>query len=219
MDGNQWIAPAIILTFLGILANNVTAFFINKKKINADISLAEKKFQFDKDQLVHKRRFELAEGLLADAYHFRDLMGFVRNGATFGVEGTSRKPEQNEPENDKSMKDSYFVPVERLQKENDFISTFFAKQYTAQAQFGPEAVRAFELFSRSILEVRTASYMLIDGVGRHNNEKEFTNQLLCDIWERYALALKKEDLVGKKISEGVSTFEKLCKPVLEWKGA
>lgn len=237
MDWNQWIAPAIVaaivsgaISIIGMFVNRNTTIAVNKEKIDADLNLAEKKFDFDKDlsnrkfelekaQLVHKRRFELAESLLADTYRFQELMRYVRNGGSFGGEGETRITENNETDNEKRMKNSYFVPIERLQKENDFNGSFFSKQYAAQAQFGTEMAQAFMLFSQVIIEIRTASRMLIEGVGRYNEDLEFTNHLLEQIWAGYSTVRKKEDVIAKKIIDGIAIFEKLCKPVLEWKGA
>ena len=60
-----------------------------KDKFDYDKELAERKFALEKAQLIHKRRFELAEALLADAYRFRSLMKYARSSVSFEGEGES----------------------------------------------------------------------------------------------------------------------------------
>jgi hypothetical protein len=200
------------------------------KRIDADERLAEKKFEFDKElaqrkfdldrsQLIHRRRFELAETLLADAYLFRDLLHAARYNVQFGNEGESRAKRENESENLKREKDRYFVPIERLQKHNEFINGFWAKKHSAIAHFGPDAAKAFNLLHQAISNVQIASQMLIDTVGYPNNDPEFIAELRADLWVGYAKLKNKDDRVAKQIEDGVLLFEKLCQPVLEWAGA
>lgn len=192
--------------------------YLAQHKFDLDKGIAQRKSEIDKDQLVHKRRFELAEALLADTYHFRDLMNFVRNGASFGKEGSMRVPRPYETEGETSLNNHYYTPQERLIKEDEFImGSLFAKKYTAQAQFGLETAKAFQLFNQSLISVQSASQMLIAGFAR--GDRETTDSMLKDIWMHYSSDLKKDDQVGNSIDEGVAIIEKPCKPVLEWKGA
>lgn len=219
-----------IVAFVAMLINRSTTIQVHREKLNADRELAERKFTFDKElaqrkfdldrsQLIHKRRFELAENLLADAYRFRSLMAFVRNGATFGNEGETRKGEESEPDNIKRLRNTYFVPFERLQKEKEFISGFMAKEHAARAHFGADAAKAISLFWQSIVSVETASGMLIDMADERSSDPILAQQLRQDIWAGYSEARKQNDEVGKKIEEGVSLIENFCRPVLEWNGA
>lgn len=67
-----------------------------ERKFSYDRDLAERKFAQEREQLVYRRRFELAEGLLADAYRFRDLIRGARNSGSFGGEGQTRKSVEGE---------------------------------------------------------------------------------------------------------------------------
>jgi hypothetical protein len=184
---NEYWTPQMIsaLTGLGgVLVGALITWLGLGKRIDADERLADRKFDFDKElaqrkfdqeraQVIHERRFELAEALLADAYRFRDLMGYVRNGFSFWDEGKSRPKGPSESEDRNPLKDSYFVPVERLQKQSEFITGFMAKRYTARSHFGSNAAQAFALLDQSIGSVQTASEMLIEMVDERNNDPEF----------------------------------------------
>lgn len=191
---------------------------IAQRKFLFDKELSQLKFDLDRSQLVHKRRFELAESLLADAFRFRDLMRYVRNGFLFGNEGETRNGSAGETEGLKRLRNSYFAPIERLQKESEFINGFFAKQHAAHAHFGEDAQLAFRLFNEAILSVQAASEALIEMADDPGSDQGFMKQMKQDLWAHYSLARRQKDEVGKKIEEGVSSLEKLCRPVLEWKG-
>jgi len=188
------------------------------KKFEFDKELAQRKFDLDRAQIVHKRRFEFAEALLADANNFRDLMRYVRNGASFGNEGATRQPESNEPDDVKRAKDTYFVPIERLRKQADFISGFLVKRHAGVAHFGHDVAKAFDLFDDAINSVQVAAGMLIDMVGERDNDPQLLKQLRQDVWFGHSAARKEADQVNKKIEEGVLLIENLCRPVLEWNG-
>ena len=211
----------------GILVGALITWLGLGKRIDADERLAKRKFDFDKElaqqkfdqeraQVIHKRRFELAEALLADAYRFRDLMGYVRNGFSFVGEGVSRPIGPRESEERNRLKDGYFVPVERLQKQSEFVTGFMAKRYTALALFGSNAGQAFALFDQSISSVKTASEELIDMIDDGTNDPEYVNELRQDIWAGYSDARRKADTVGRKIDEGVRLIESECRRALEW---
>lgn len=124
-----------------------------EKRFSYDRELAERKFAQEREQLAYKRQFELGEGVLADAYRFRNLVRDARNPGSFGGEGTTRKPEKAESEEVKETKDMYYIPVERLRKDSEFFAGFFAKQFVAAAQFGPAAKQSFDIFTKVIQRI------------------------------------------------------------------
>lgn len=233
----QWetlIGPAVVaavvsgvIALIAMAVSRATTIRLHVEKLDADRHLAERKFEYDKrlaerkfdldrSQSVQKRRFELAESLLSDAYRFRDLMRFVRNGATFGREGETREAQVHETDNVKKRRDTYFVPIERLQKESKFLGDLMAKEYTARAHFGTDAETAFRLIGGAVHDVQLAASMLIESVGQHS-DNEFNEKLRRDIWAPLA-SLKGQDEIGAKITEAISSVEKFCKPALEWRG-
>jgi hypothetical protein len=226
---DEWktlLGPAVIAAFV----SGIVAFVISQRRFGFDRKLAQQRFDFDKElaqrkfdfdraQHVHKRRFELAENLLADSYRFRDIMAFVRNGASFVGEGETRSGEDHEAEGIKRLRNMYFVPIERLEKHNEFISGLMAKEYTAKAHFGAEADKAFDLFGKSIRRVKVAAQMLIETAGQQENDRSFNEKMRNEIWSGTASISEGGDEVGREIAEAVSLIEGFCRPVLEWQGA
>jgi hypothetical protein len=134
-----------------------------ERRFSYDSELAERKFAQEREQIVYKRRFELAEGLLADAYRFQGLIRAARNSGSFGKEGRTRKSENEESEEVKKQKDMYYIPIERLQNNSEFLGGFLAKQFVAAAQFGPKAKDSFDLITEAINRIYIASNADHDG--------------------------------------------------------
>lgn len=234
LNPNDWLGPAVIaafvsgvITVVGMLVNRATNISINEKKIAADQDLAERRFNFDKElarerfsydrqQAIFKRRFELAEQVLADAYRFRSMMKFVRNGAAFGGEGETREADGHESDNVKRNRNTYFVPIERLKAENEFISAMFARRTACRAHFGSDAEKAFDLFHQGLHRVRVASSLLVEWTSDYEKaDKETMQKLRHDIWEPMAEHAKTND-IGQMIDEGVALVESFCDPILSW---
>ncbi|MGL4438012.1 MAG: hypothetical protein ACRCUE_01960 [Bosea sp. (in: a-proteobacteria)] len=218
-----------VIAVVGMLVNRSTNIRLHEEKLGADARLTKRKFDFDKQlarerfaydrrQAVFKRRFELAEQVLADAYRFRDLMKFVRNGVAWEGEGENRKVTGYESDSVKRLRTTYFVPLERLQENGEFISAMMVRRTTCRAHFGEDAVKAFDAFHGAMHKVRVAASMLMSMAGddeRGGGDRDLSERLRRDIWEplgEYA----GENSIGKEIDEGVVLIEGFCRPVLEW---
>lgn len=223
MDINQVMGPAVvaagvsgIITVIGMWINRSTVVALHKEKIEADKLLARQKFDYDKQQALFKRRFELAEQILSDAYTLRALMVYVRNGAAFGGEGTSREPAADESDNLKRRRDVYYVPAERLHKEKDFLGAMFTRRYASRALFGEDAEKAYNLMLGAVHRVRVASAYLIDWTREFSSiSSETIQKLEADIWSGMA-TVQGKDQIAEDIEEAVKLLEAICSPVLSW---
>lgn len=187
-----------------------------RQKIQADIDLARAKFDYDRQQAVFRRRFELAEQLLADAYRFRDMMKYVRSGVSFGTEGSTRPAPNHESDSTKRTRDNYFVPRERLHSENECLAVMFARQTTCHAHFGLDADKAFKLLHEAVHLVRVASSLLVEWSGDTDRaDRDTMEKLRRNIWQPMAVQAGKDE-IGDKVEEGVRIIEALCRPVLAW---
>jgi hypothetical protein len=234
MDWTSYIGPTILpsllagaIAILVVFINRWTNLKIHKEKFEFDKQISELKFAFDKrisieklnherQQAIFKRRFDLAEQVLADAYQFRDMMAYVRNGAVFQGEGDTREKEKFETDNEARNRRTYFVPLERLQARSEFISAMMVRRVTCRAHFGEDAEKAFDAFHKAIHRVRISASMLSDMSSDYEQgDKDFKEELRRDIWQPLA-EYKGDDRVGKDIDAGVELIESFCGPVLQW---
>ena len=85
MDLSGWIAPAVVaaavsgfVSFVAMFVNRSTMIQLQKEDREADLKLADRKFQYERDLHDHKRRVELAEMVLSDFYQCIDVFREIR---------------------------------------------------------------------------------------------------------------------------------------------
>ena len=81
MDLSGWIAPAVVaaavsgfVSLAGMFVTRSTMIRLRKEDREADLKLAERKFQYERDLHDHKTRVELAEAVLSDFYQCVDVI-------------------------------------------------------------------------------------------------------------------------------------------------
>ncbi|MGE7156231.1 hypothetical protein ACQKJ1_21155 [Methylorubrum rhodesianum] len=235
VEGIDWaslVGPAVvaavvsgIVTTIGFLVNRSTTLETHReklladqrlaeRKVEADITLARAKFDYDREQSIFKRKFDLAELMLTDAYRFQSFMQYVRNGFAFEGEAKDRPQEEAEPESLRRTRDSYYVPQARIKAEDEFLGSMFARRNACQAHFGVDADKAFNLFRQALHRTRLASQLLVGWSGHHGDfDKETMKNLRDEIWQQQAVH-NKNDEIGESIEEAVKICERLCQPVL-----
>lgn len=208
-------ASSFTAGLLGVGISAWTSRSTHTERLVAEERLAAKKFTYEQQQTVFKRRFELAEQMLTNAYRFRSMMNYVRSGISFG-EGDSRAADPYESDGIRHSRNSYFVPIERLNKENEFVSAMFAQRTICEAHFGEDCKNAYDLFTQALHNVRISSSLLVEWTGEiEAADKETMQNLKCDIWQPMAKHSGKDE-IGTKIEKGVSIVENLSRPVLVW---
>ena len=232
MSWNELIGPAVVaavvsgtVSIIGILFSNSTAKRIHsekllfderiaEKKFSYDVDLAERRFRYDKELSDHKRRVEFAEELLASFYKLKDLVAAVRSPAAFGDEGATRPRSAGERPEIARNKDTYYVPLERLHKNADFLSDFFSKRYRARTIFRGNVDRSFLLASEAVSSIQVAAGMLIRAVGDDRRNTDFWEKFEADIWDGFG---GDQDRISPKVEEAVSIVEGELGPILEVK--
>lgn len=149
---------------------------------------------------------------MAGFYKFKDIVAAVRSPAAYGDEGASRPRGDNEQAELTRSKDTYFVPLERLHKNGDFLSEFFSKRYRARAMFQTDIGIAFQLASEVVSSLQVSAGMLIRAVGDERRNPDFWEKLEADIWDGFG---GDQDRLSPKISEAVRLVEGALGPVLE----
>lgn len=115
-------------------------------------------------ETVGRRKSELAEDVLADFYRAWDLLITVRLPGSFSGEGQSRPKPAFTSATDADfhkLLDSYYVPVERLKGQYEFLSNMQAKKYRCSALFGPEIEKLFNEFRGIETKIISSSHALI----------------------------------------------------------
>ena len=168
-------------------------------------------------QIIGKRRFELAEQLLLQFNHAADIIQNVRLPMSHGNEGATRGRAEGEPDNLAKLKDSYWVPIERINKEIGVFSEARKNELIARYFFGPEAENCFRAIKESVDNVVIASRMLITTV-RREGEGPPRQELIDlqyrwerDIWGTYDA----DDRIHTAINDARAKLEVILTPELK----
>jgi hypothetical protein len=147
-----------------------------ERRADAEIALAERKFQYDRDIDAWRRRTNLAEEVLADIYRARD---FIRDArwphrvvAPGYEEGSSRAKSDNETEDLRQYRNLIFARVERVGRHSDFFNAFYAKRYQFAALFGKNSEKMFQDLENKRIEIAITANVPDGGVSRGQHGKQ-----------------------------------------------
>jgi hypothetical protein len=166
-----------VISLVGLWVNRSTTIRVSRERFDfektlaeqkqsAELQLAERKFQYDRDLHDHKRRVELAEEVLADFYRFADVIRAVRSPGGFKDESASRPRTESETPAEASKLDAYFGPIARVAQQSDFFSDLRSKRHRSLALLGPPIDEAFTALDDAVWEVQSKAMMLSDMVKR-----------------------------------------------------
>lgn len=211
---------AVVVAAIAVIVNAGVSIFLHfrradfeetlaKRKFDFDVSLAERKATLDYLSGQHQQRRQLAGEILTAFYEVQRMMPAVRSPASWGNEGQSRpRPDQPEPSAVEKARNTYYVVLERLDKNRETIVRFLSKQYTAMALLGPDAAKPFETFHQLLSKISTSASMLIQTV--EHIDPSHTIKWKADIWEGY----DDNDPVKAEMNTIAEAVEAMCKPIL-----
>ena len=152
-------------------------------------------------EVIGKRRIELAEEVLDLFRQARDKINFMRSPLAFGEEGKSRIPEDDETEEQKKIRDSAYIPIERYNKNIELFAKLDSLKYRFQFYFGVDSVEYFNGIRKIIADIWSASegYPYYHEKLVELNNKEDTND--SDI-------IKRKEEVKNEMKNCEHTFRK-----------
>jgi hypothetical protein len=122
-------------------------------------------------QTLGKRKIELAEQVLTSFYEARDLFAWVRSPAAFGGEGETRKAD-GEEETVRHKRNTYFVPIERMQKHSELFAKLQSQRYSFMTLFGADAMTPFNELRQIQIRVSVSTQTLIGMVGNRYAQQQ-----------------------------------------------
>jgi len=180
------------------------------RKITADIALAEKKFAFDKAMVSWRRRFDIAEQVLAAAYEARDALNWARTRVIFSGEGRTRVV--TEPESDKirEARDQAFIPIERLTEHAKAFAALQTVQDAVAAHLGPQVVQPIIEILKAHRSIMSASHHLIRYASWNEDPTaaEGLRPFRDEIWG------DRPDDKDRKVDAAIEQLDAICKPIL-----
>ena len=158
-----------------------------------------------REETVGKRKSELAEHVLADFYQAKDIFEWVRFPISYPEEGAARPRNDGENDAEARVRDAYYVPIQRLAKEAEFLGAMQARKYRFVALFGADAGIPFRELKEIQAEIVTAARMLARG----NANALHLPDLEAKIW-----TMGEQDDIKRRINHLIGNVEAICRPTL-----
>lgn len=165
-----------------------------------------------------KRKYELAEKVLANAYEAVEVINIIRFPASKSDEGQSRKPNENETPCQTKILNNLYVVKERFLKNNDSFKRLFSLRFQLKAVFGDELEQSVNTILRMPNKIFLAVDQYADTV---KNPSSYTDVEKSKLYQEYSksvfgnLTKKEEDPIYNEMKEALKDLEKECRKYLK----
>lgn len=182
-----------------------------EQKASADVALAERRFEFERHLIDHRRKVELAEQALALIYEAREVIVAARSPGMREGEGQTRKRPPLEPDDLAKRRDTYFVPIERLNREREVFGRLQALKYPFAAYFGADQAVPLHTMLQVQHEIASASAILIQMA---SSELRFGPRPDNNLTSTAFASGSDPDPIMVKVNQAVANMEEACESVL-----
>ncbi len=165
-----------------------------------------------------KRQIELAEDALELFYNTGDAITAVRYPISDEGEGSTRKAEEKETEDEKKYRDRAHVAYERLKEHKETFNKLYAMRYRFMARIGKDKAKPFEQIHKIVSEILVAAQMLphlwVKQQRRHTPKTTERLQGSVDRLEAIFWYSGSEDNINKRVAKAIADIEQTCKSIL-----
>lgn len=155
-----------------------------------------------RDEIVGRRKAELAEEVLAQFYRARDVLVWARLPTE-----TPRTEQSGAPGHGSGLSS----PVERLTMESQLFSELQASRYRFMAYFGPASARPFD-------EVRTIHSELVRSVEELARDTGALDVASRDrrkaLRQTIGWGARDEDELAQRLENAIAAIEAICRPLI-----
>lgn len=187
---------------------------IAREKAKADLDLADRKFNLDVQLADMKRKADLAEQALIAVYEARDVFAWVRSRGILQGEGETRPANLDEADGYRDQRNTYYIPIERLNRDKEVFARLQALRYAFAAHFGDSAAKPFEHLRQVHNRITVAANVLIQIASTERNINDSEIPLRNELgWGPRT----RPDELDNLIDQAVIAMETTCAPILRAK--
>lgn len=169
-------------------------------------------------EIQFKRKHELAEEILANAYEAEDVIALIRFPAGRIDEGQSREQSEEEASYQTELLNRLYVIKERYLKRNECYKKLFSIRYRVKAVFGGELHKNLNV----ILKVPNKIFTVVDQYADTiMNSDSYTTEEKGEIQREYSkvvfarLTKKEEDPIYNEMKDALQNLEEECRKILK----
>lgn len=173
-----------------------------------------------RSQILGQKKIELCEATIDSIYRTRRAIQHARNGISFEGEGETRDQNPGDSSDSAKRKNSYYVPVERLLKEEDEFRKLDSIRFRFAAYFQEDAEKikvAIDDIFKIRSEIMLSAEFLINEVDDPIDPKNEQNAKAKLSWMQdigWRARSRDEDHLEARLLKAVNTIENIVLPVL-----
>ena len=171
-----------------------------------------------KRETQFKRRFELAEKVLANAYEAVEVIDFIRFPASRNDEGQSRKQNEEETPSQTNSLNNLYVIKERYINRNDSFKRLFKIRFQVKAVFEEKLYENLNAILKMPNKIFTVVDHYADTIMRPDS---YTAEEKDEIQREYSkvvfarLTKKEEDPIYNEMKDALQNLEEECRKILK----
>jgi hypothetical protein len=170
-----------------------------------------------KQEMIGRRKAELAEDLIAGFYEARDIFMSARSPGALGSEYESIDLSGIKGHDYEEQLKTFYLPVSRIDRSRDTLAALHARRYQARVLFGQEIDEPFGTLRTVEAQIRTSFNMLrrlVLAAGSSGSDP-WNDPRFIEHEGRLFHAGEPEDAVKNELKKAVAEVERLCGPAIQ----
>lgn len=162
-----------------------------------------------------KRKYELAEEVLANMYESHQAIKIIRSPVGFGIEGSSRTKNGNETPQETAIYNQAHVSRERFERNKKSLEKLHSLKFRFIALYGKEYEIHFNTFSKTVNKIFFASDQIaMVKLGQYDDEKELKKQIITESRKNLYSTSIQEDQIENELMVAITAIEKKCQTII-----
>lgn len=162
-----------------------------------------------------KRKYELAEEVLASFYEAHQAIQIIRSPFGYGNEGSSRPKQENETKQESQIYDKAYVSRERFERNKTSLEKLQSLKFRFIAIHGKEYEKYFDKFTQTVNRIFWASDQIaMVRLGNFGDDKEYIQDTMAEAREILYSKSNKEDKIETELKVAIKEMEKKCKEII-----
>jgi len=174
-----------------------------------------------RNEMKGRKEYDLAEEVLSLFYEAKDAINDIRNPFGYVGEGRSRKPANEETQEQKKARDMAYVVFERYQKNKKVFNRLNSLRYRFMAVFGKNNEKPFYELKSICDKILQAAHMLGTLWERQTRPLRTTENTLENIkkYEEVIWWTSESDHISQNVDKLVSEIDDFCKKIIKPKNS
>jgi hypothetical protein len=162
-----------------------------------------------------KRKYELAEEVLASLYESHHAIKVIRSPIGFGNEGSSREKNENETSQETEIYNQTYVSRERFERNRKPLEKLHTLKYRFIALHGKKFEEHFDKFSQTMNKIFFASDQIaMVKLGQFGEDKKLIGEILKESRANLYARIQGDDEIEKELQEAMKEIENKCRSII-----